>query len=732
MVGTGNGLSKEGSFLELNAVLKMKYMDNSNIFSSVVSGVVESVDNMNGMNWFEPIRFLGLVDFGENYKFTQINNATSLCNSVKVEEEVLGDSDSCGYVNSLSMQKFRLDYANDCKNHYCGPFDRKLTMKLKFMSFRNVKCLDDGKVRAYVSFSNRRYTGFRKMFEPDKSLVAEGVWDHKKKRLCLVACRVMSVSDSLSGNNVGDCTIGLSLWFPSFLSIEKSNLVSGRVWSSRDKNDPEYFGMVSIGNAESGMVGSFGLGVRYNYTQMARVNKYCVKDNRRKDEKRSYPGLRNIDDMRIDMSLTNAEGRSAWGYANLLFIGENISNTYLPHQMPSSYITTSNQSMWNVSYKIGYTFSNMSVYAYQATDISAEGIYDSQTGILCMVGCLHVDSIYDCEVLINIQLSPLNPQKGEHLTGSIKSLRKNSDPLFFKPLVITSFGIYKEQVAETVWLMDIEILMVLVSLSCLCIFIGLQLFHVKKNPDALPSISITMLAILTVGYMIPLLLNFEALFLKNRNQQNDLLRNVAWLQVNEVLVRVITMVAFLLQFWLLQTAWSSRSTYENKTSLWTAERKTVLCCLPLYAAGLLIALLVHFISHGTQKKYLWEDLMSFAGLVLDNYLLPQFIFNIFLRSKEKRLTLTPSFYIGTTIVRAFPHIYDAYRAHHYVPRPDSSYIYARQDGDLYSSAWDIIIPCEGLILSVLIYLQQRFGGVSVVPKKMKEISGYEMVPVESH
>ncbi|KAF9604427.1 hypothetical protein IFM89_006436 [Coptis chinensis] len=45
-----------------------------------------------------------------------------------------------------------------------------------------------------------------------------------------------------------------------------------------------------------------------------------------------------------------------------------------------------------------------------------------------------------------------------------------------------------------------------------------------------------MLAILTLGQMIPLVLNFEALFKTNHNRQNIVMGSGGWLKVNEVLV----------------------------------------------------------------------------------------------------------------------------------------------------------------------------------------------------
>lgn len=743
MVGTGSGRSPEGTALQVNAVFKLNYPNSSTISTSIVAGVLESVDDVSSANYFDPIRVLAYVQ--KDYEFTRVSDALDSCAKLKVEGELLGFeyNRTCAHLSTLTVQKFRLGYGGSCSGHYCGPFDRARFYQ-SFMGFNQVQCSENGRLRLYIVFTDREHFGFSKIMLPEKSLVAEGIWDHEKKRLCLVACRVLNFSSSLAEETVGDCTIRLSLWFPSVLSIENMSMASGWIWSTLDRSDSKYFDKVSIGVVENRMISAPG--AKYNYTQMDRVKRFCIRNYDRKMGERVYPDTRYIGDMRFGMSLTNAEGKSAWGYANPLFINQNLYNRFPPFGMsvPSlaelNQSSISNVSFWNVSYKMGYTFSNASVYASEATELSSEGTYDARTGKLCMVGCLRGNLSLDCEVLINVQFPSLDPKVGEHLTGTIKSLRKQSDPLFFKPLEISSYGIYHGQAAETIWWMDMEIMMVLISLTFSCVFIGLQLFHIKKNPDVLPSISITMLAILTLGHMIPLVLNFEALFSRNRNQQNVLLRSGGWLQVNEVLVRLITMVAFLLQFYLLRVAMSSRSADEGKKGLWVAEKKTLLCCLPLYAVGGLIALLVHLRSSGTQQKRLyfldshhhslWEDLMSYAGFILDNFLLPQFILNIFWNSKDK--SLAPSFYAGMTIVRAFPHLYDAYRAGHYVPHLNSSYIYASRDGDFYSSAWDIIIPFEGGLLVVLIYLQQQFGGASLLPRRIKESGGYQMVPVANH
>ncbi|KAJ6850283.1 uncharacterized protein M6B38_265555 [Iris pallida] len=260
--------------------------------------------------------------------------------------------------------------------------------------------------------------------------------------------------------------------------------------------------------------------------------------------RRRFPNVKNAGDMSLSIVVKDAGGNSSWGYAGLLFVGEKLYGSLLNErfQIPVAPWVADDPRCWNVSYYVRYGNESNN-----PTEISAEGTYDVETGMLIMVGCRQVGSSLDCGILINIQLAPLNPEEGEYSKGKISSTRENSDPLFFKPLEISARGMYRTQAAENIRWMNIEITMVLLSLTLSCIFIGLQLYHIKKHPEVLPSISITMLVILTLGHMIPLVLNFEALFFKNHSRQISLVQSGGWLEVNEVVVRVITMVAFLLQ-----------------------------------------------------------------------------------------------------------------------------------------------------------------------------------------
>ena len=277
-----------------------------------------------------------------------------------------------------------------------------------------------------------------------------------------------------------------------------------------------------------------------------------------------------------------------------------------------------------------------------------------------------------------------------------------------------------------------EITLVLISTTLSCVYVGLQLFHVKRHPDVLPSISLVMLSILTLGHMIPLMLNFEALFLRNPSK-NMLIETGGWIETNEVIVREVGMADFLLQFRLLQKTWAARK------SKWISEKKVLFVALPLYAVGALVAVIacwrkwhnksdvVMLSTSSTSYKpaSIWGDLKSYAGLVLDGFLLPQILLNMFQSSRVS--ILSHSFYIGNTFVRLLPRVYDFYRAHNHFPHYDGSYIYANPSVDLCSTAWDVVIPLGGLLFVLIIYSQQQFGSHVIFP----HLEVYGKVPVVS-
>ncbi|KAJ9136167.1 hypothetical protein P3X46_033271 [Hevea brasiliensis] len=758
MVGSGSSFANLGVVSSSNVVLKLNYPVNFSNISSLISGFLESLNHKGSSGYFESISILAIPHFGE-YKYTLINRGGSdLCSSGSDgggEDDNLHlewlDPSACLSQLYKYSRTFELEYGNECDRNgggNCDPLGRSSGILPKFMTIQGIRCEREGGIRVLIGFSNSGYFGsgpfsYERVFYPNRMLIGEGVWDEKKDRLCVVACRVLNLKDSLVNASIGDCSIQLSLRFPKTLTITQGSTVLGKILSTMPVNGTGYFDEIRFHGSGNRVRGLPGL--KYKYTMFDRVSKSCPKQKTMRRKGKAYPNAYSSD-MRFHILANNGKGKIAQGYSSPLFVGDQVFEPYR---------VNTNSGLINISYKMSFTASSdfklgNKLLSNEFVEISAEGTYDNETGVLCMIGCSRPifllensteNQSEDCQILINVQFSPLNAKGRNNIKGTIKSMREKLDPLYFWEIEISSNSIYTSQAAESIWRMDMEITMVLISNTLACVFVCLQLYHAKKHPDVLPFISFVMLMVLTLGYMIPLLLNFEALFMANHNRQNVFLESGGWLEVNEVIVRVVTMVAFLLQFRLLQLSWSARQSDGSHKSLWLAEKKVLYLALPLFVGGGLIAWYVHQWKNsyrspylqprrmGYQRHYHWRDLKSYAGLILDGFLLPQIMFNVFLNSKENTLACT--FYVGTTIVRLLPHAYDLYRAHSSTWSLDLSYIYGNHRQDFYSTAWDIIIPLVGLLFAAFIYLQQRYGGSCIIPKRFRGTPDYEKVPVVS-
>ncbi|XP_062162410.1 uncharacterized protein LOC133869436 [Alnus glutinosa] len=774
MVGSGSSYIDPGNVKRFDVVLKLNYRINSSIYGSLISGTLESMhDDKDNSNYFEPISILGL-NKDPNYEYTLVEKANgSDCLSGKGGGDSLSLSKwflsgGCAVLGGRTG-RYELVYGSDCGSVNCNPFGGSVRSLPNSMYYQGNQCNQRGKVQMLLGFPNSSYRGSEFPFDPNVTLIAEGEWDEKENRLCGVACRILNVTESWANAFVGDCSIRLTLRFPALFTLRNRSAVVGEIWSKKDVNDSGYFGKIGF---QSYLARSIDIqSLKYEYTEIDTVRKSCAKGKIVKGKGKTYPDGNSLD-MRFDMSLTDSKGKVAKGFSSPLFVGDQLYARWdypLVLRVPrlaepvKSQLNNSHSSMVNISYRMSFTtpqnFNSGDNTSSKVVYISAEGIYYRDTGLLCMMGCWHLGSnnhnlisndSLDCAIMISVQFPPLHAEHGEIVKGTIESTRTKSDPLYFERLQLTSNSITNSQAKASIWRMDLEITMVLISNTLACIFVGLQLFHMKKQPHVHPFISIVMLIVLTLGHMIPLLLNFEALFVANSNQTNVFLGSGGWLEVNEVIVRVVTMIAFLLQLRLLQLTWSGRQGNERQKELWVSERKVLYVTLPMYIAGGLIAWFVHqwknsyqrplgpflqphrnrYPLRALQRHSFWEDIKAYAGLLLDGFLLPQISFNLFFNSGEK--ALASSFYIGTTSIRLLPHAYDLYRAHSSTWYLDLSYIYANHRMDFYSTAWDIIIPCGGLLFAVLIYLQQRFGGRYILPKRFRESSAYEKVPVISN
>ncbi|KAH7844990.1 hypothetical protein Vadar_033943 [Vaccinium darrowii] len=751
MVGSGSWYSNEGNLINLDAVLKLNYAINLTIFSSLVTGKLESLASPTDTNYFEPV---SLLEYGtsSNYQFSLVSGEfdRDCCGGndfPKNQSLGLNPGLFCSTMNRMRITVFDLEYLNECSSsNNCTPLG---TNDLpSYMSLQPIHCSEEEHKVQYGIIFGPPYPPF----DPSTTLVGEGSWDEKKNQICIVACRFLNSTDSLDNTQVGDCSIRLSLRYPAFWTIRNRTSILGQIWTNKTANESGYFNRITFRSRDNRVLVVPGL--RYEYTVTEKVRKLCPVDKTVTKKGDRYPKAKSKD-MAFDMMLKDSAGnRASWTKAMPSSFGDQFyapNSFYIPTSRNDDKAEFEEKTTYhgplNISYTISpyRTSSAFSVTPGSKSDIAAEGLYDEKTGSLCMIGCrkMSAGESMDCELLLKFHFPPVNSKEGGRITGSVKSMRAETDLLYFKELKVTTISLYRATAKRSVWRMDLEIVMVLISNTIACVFVGSQLFYAKKNPQVLPFASLLMLVILTLGHMVPLVLNFEALFRGSRKENNVLLLGSSgWLEVNEVVVRAVTMVAFLLQFRLLQRVFSARLRDENRRVLWVAEMKALFVSTTLYILGLLFVLFLNArkqnhikatvsstsVFHYTHS--LWGDLISYSGLVLDGFLLPQILLNIFQISKEK--TLSHSFYIGTTCVRLLPHAYDLYRAHNYARTQfDGAYIFANPNVDFYSRAWDVVISCGGVLFAIVIYLQQRFGGRYILGRRFWEVEVYEMVPVTS-
>ncbi|KAJ6695899.1 FAMILY PROTEIN putative (DUF2921)-RELATED [Salix koriyanagi] len=753
MVGSGSTSSEEGKHHVLPALLKLDGVRNSSTIRSLAGGTLESLSTAGDSGYFKPISLLTIPQ--NHYEYTEVGKARDhVCTGgVAVPKSLslsLKLSTPICYAFSRWDTAYKLEYSSGCNSTSgCNPFGEGAGYLPQIMFLKVIQCLEDTRrLRFQIEFSNSSYADYYyRPFNPNTTLVAEGSWDMSKNQLCVVGCRIFNPANSLKKSRIEDCSVRLSFRFPSVWSIGHTSGTVGHIWSHKRENDPGYFKTIMFRSYENAVVGIPGS--KYEYTVVDKARKSCTEKQPRKSKGKRHPDA-NSNDMRFDMVVRNSKRRRiGWGRSELIAVGDQISrrNDFVISSSSGAAYSpvkgeTNSSVPLNISYSMSFPLNEYSSHV----EVFSEGIYDAETGKLCMVGCRYLDSnnrtsdndSLDCKILINVQFPPVD--SNDHIQGTIESTGEKNDPLYFEPLSFSAVSYYRQHSRESIWRMDLEIVMSLISNTLVCVFVGCQILYVKKHPAVFPCISLIMLAVLALGCMIPLMLNFEALFVQKDSLATAYRRSGGWVEAHEVIVRVIMMVAFLLQFRLLQLVWCARSADGKQKAFLAAEMRTLYLCLPLYICGGLIAVYVNsrgnkvdeatgYAYSSSYQRSLWADLRSYGGLVLDGFLFPQILLNIFQNSAEN--ALSRFFYLGNTFVRLLPHAYDLYRAHFYVEDFDGSYMYAEPGGDYFSTAWDVIIPLVTLLFAAVIYLQQRLGGRCFMPKRLKETEGYEKVPVAS-
>ncbi|CAL4974750.1 unnamed protein product [Urochloa decumbens] len=702
-----------------------------------------------------------------------------------------GKNVSCAHLKGELVGSYTLQHASSPGGASPLPGLRLPALTTTTMHVGQVQCAAGGGVRAYAAFYNGTAERWRRrMMQPgrgpprpplvvgDEVVVAEGRWDPARRMLCLRACRVVRSESEMAVAVEKDCGVGMSFWFPGVWTIRDRSAVAGVLWNaSRAAGTGSTDGSGGVISASSTSVhihrGNFSdVKYIYNDTMVEEAKKHYLTSELSSPNgiSRSFtPPNYTYQDFEFRFYDTRDRGHgdaypvtvgSTIVYGDQLVAEDSFSRDAVIH--------VKKHELLNVSYDINMrrvirpkrrTRQDQNVsYSIQVEErkMKAEGVFDPKTGILCMAACQeHNSSVTDCQILITVHFASLDPAAQNmllgHGRGAISSLRnKTTDPLFFDKIKIRLFGMYRQQASESVSRMDWESIMLVVSTSLPCVFSVLQIFHVSRRPEAAAATSITMLVVLSLGYVVPLVLSSEALFLSRRRHYYPFpFESYVPYELSQAMMRAPTLIAMLLQLRLIQLAWKAREKMgadgSTAAAASAAERRALWLCVPLYLIGGAVTVIAHFMNArraaeveagsvtvrlGPAPATLWEDLVSSAGLALDAFLLPQVAMNVFVSAAGAGVTaaLSPWFYAGGTVVRAVPHVYDVIRAQGYVPSIRPSYVYANPRYDRFGVAWDIAVPCGAALLCLLLFLQQRVRLVAapLFPPR-RRLGEYEMV-----
>ncbi|XP_062090431.1 uncharacterized protein LOC133796787 [Humulus lupulus] len=734
MVGFGSGAKRDESF-NVPASLKLFNIKNSTKLTSLVTGTLESLVSENDPNYFDPASVMIFPML--NYEYTlvaeEFNNSNNK-NGFDDQNDVIPPGLSYNSLprvlcSLIFFETFDLKYSTQTST----PLGESLSDSRRVLWLERIQCLGvERKLRLLIKFptSVSDLWNYRTL-DPHTTLVGEGIWDEKKNQLNVIACQFLDAKDSWAEAHVGDCSTRLILRFPAIWTIGKTSSVVGYVWSNKTETEFGYFEKIRFESPKN-YYWEGAMGLNYEYTKLEKVKKWCPrKVFPENNEEKVYPkGFSN--DMRFDLFVRSAGRKQGRGFVKPLYVGNRFYNkqalypTHFPHSNHSDVEPSKDLSSVkpiNISYEINLRLHSAVSQVNESLSslkISAEGIYDETTGSLCMVGCINVglnssklwskDGSVDCEIHVNFQFPARHPKENSgYIKGTIESKRKRSDPLHFETLELSSAAFVANEAHDIILRTDVETIMAIISNTLACVFAVLQIFHLRKNPDVVPFVSLTMLLTLTSAYTIPLMLDLKSIFTTSLNTQNALLGIGGWLEAKQITEGVIKVALFLFQARLLQLTWlARRSSGGDSNGLQMAEKEAMFVTLPVYAGWAFLSIFFtwrkrkhDFVMPSSafltsyKEHPIWDTMKSCADILLDGFLLPQILLNLFRDSRE--VSLAYSYYIGTTLVRILPHAYGLYKAQNSASK-------------LVSIAWDVVITLGSLIFATVIYLQQRFGG----------------------
>lgn len=621
-------------------------------------------------------------------------------------------------------------------------------------------------IRAVLPSQNKNLA-FERSNLDTLTLAAEGKWNSRSGELCMIGCR--------GGDKKPVCEMRICMFIPLTLSLKQRSVLEGSISGLKGASETFYPLSFHLAIYPIQLPMDVVSNMSYKYSKIIEAKALMDRDESSgvgeqiKKSLLEYPSADdNIMNLFEDLSLrslaiTNpneAKGPHMKQYVELDIVA--IEEHVRLHWVQSSSYNDSAAEMSDdasgekaasepeESYKVAAQLKVKDNYGNKVVAVSAEGMYDPAIGKMYLVGCREVvvpwqmllknaenlEDGLDCLIQFKVEYPPtnarwlMNPTVGLTIT----SIRMLSDPLFFTPIELETFPIlYKRQREEIVSRKSLEGGLSMLTLSLILGCLISQLIYVRSHAESTPYISLLMLAVQGVGFSIPLITGVEALFARITSDGEDMRESVLnegrWSHVIGYMVNLLTLATFLLTMRIVQKVYKARIRLLTRRPLepWRVpnDKKVMAICFGIHVLGFVSVLIIHSIRlsqrpvssamymdwrGGLHKQYDWERILKeYYGLVQDLFLLPQVVGNHIWVVRGK--PLRSLFYVGVTVLRLLPHVYDSLRPSVFNPYFSDEFQYANPSSDFYSKAGDIAIPLLAVALAVVVYIQQRWNGL---------------------
>ncbi|RZC64008.1 hypothetical protein C5167_025765 [Papaver somniferum] len=650
--------------------------------------------------------------------------------------------------------------------------------------------------RVVTPFENK-FTAIERTGLSNLTLRAEGIWNSSSGKLCMIGCL------GPEGNDSNICNSRICLYIPLTFSISHQNIIFGTISSISNSTDSYFPLPFERQMISSELWDRFGTSfLSYKYTKIDSASAFLDRsepfDFRAVIKKSllSYPALEDgitfLDSLSrlsedLDLQVSAFDDASAnfrqtrtFIQVEILSLGpcfgrywSNVSGVDREVPYHAKAESTETQLLLNVSAQLslsGEPYRNISM-------MSLEGLYDSRVGKMYLIGCRDVRASWkilfdssdledglDCLIEVKLEYPPKTARWLINPTAkiSISSHRTEDDPLYFNPVNLQTVPIlYRRQREDILSRRGVEGILRILTLSLAIACILCQLLDIRDKADVVPFMSLVMLGVQGLGYSLPLITGAEAIF-KRMSSENDEtasydLEKGQWFHIVDYTVKLLVLVAFLLTLRLSQKVWKSRIRLLTHTPLEPGrvpnDKRVFFVSLVIHTAGFILVLIFHAVNTGarpaqsgrfvdpngkTYQQREWEiKLEEYVGLVQDFFLLPQIIGNLLWQIHCK--PLRKLYYVGITLVRLLPHVYDYKRAPVFNPYFSEEYEFVNPNLDFFSRFGDIAIPVTAIVLAAVVFIQQRWtyqkiaeavnrGGFKLLPTGSRV---YERLPSKS-